>query len=232
MLTFVYYIKYFFYIALNWNIRLALFSIYHEVKGERKYNINTSRLDDLKHLSVKGYNRNEAEIYQGANYYLLENVFTQLRRLNAPVDITDIGSGKGRVMVVAAHYGFTKITGVDFARALCQEAENNCRIITKRFPLAEWKVLHANAFNFKFRKDDHVLFFFNPFKEPVMNQVIKNILQSLKEYPRKMFVVYMNPQHRNLFVSAGFKEVYYIKRMQFVDAVIYVFLTTPWLKKH
>lgn len=221
MLTFVYYIKCFFYIALNWNIRLALFSIYHEVKGERKYNINTSRLDDLKHLSVKGYNRNEAEIYQGANYYLLENIFTQLRKLNTPVDITDIGSGKGRVMVVAAHYGFSKITGVDFARALCQEAENNCRIITKRFPLAEWKVLHADAVDFRFKKDDHVFFFFNPFKETIMKQVIKNILQSVKEYPRKIFVVYMNPQHKNSFITAGFKEVCYIKRMQFVDAVIF-----------
>ncbi len=220
-MTFAYYIKYFFYIALNWNVRLALFSIYHEIRGERKYHINTLRIDDLKRLVVKGNNRKEAEIYQGAGYYLLENIFKQLRKLNAPDDIIDVGSGKGRVMVVAAHYGFTRITGIDFALLLCLEAENNCMIITKRFPLAKWQVIHADAFDFTFRKDDHVFFFFNPFKEAVMKQVIKNLLQSLKECPRKIFVVYMNPQHRKLFVSAGFKEVCYIKRMQFVDAVIF-----------
>ncbi len=220
-MIFAYYIKYFFYIALNWNIRLAIFSIYHEIRGERKYNINTSRLDDLKHVIVKGNNRKDAEIYQGASYYMLEKIFTQLRKLNAPDDIIDVGSGKGRVMVVAAHYGFTTITGIDFALALCREAENNCMVISRLFPLAKWKVLHADAADFRFRKHDHVFFFFNPFKETVMSEVIKNILQSVKECPRKIFVIYMNPQHRKLFVNAGFKEVCYIKKMQFVDAVIF-----------
>ena len=220
-MTFTYYIKYFFYIALNWNIRLAIFSIYHEIRGERKYHINTSRLNDLQHIVIKGNNRKEAEIYQGASYYLLEKIFTQLQKLNAPDDIIDVGSGKGRVMVVAAHYGFTRITGIDFAHALCLDAENNCRTITKCFPLVKWKVLHADAATFKFRKHDHVFFFFNPFKKTVMGGVIKNILQSLKECPRKIFVVYMNPQHKDLFVNAGFKEVGYIRKMRFVDAVIF-----------
>lgn len=220
-MIFVYYIKYFFYIAFNWNIRLAVFSLYHEIRGERKYDIRTSVLDDLQHLAVKGDNRSEAEIYQGAGYYLLETIFIQLRKLHAPYDIIDVGCGKGRVMVVAAHYGFNKITGIDFAQALCREAENNCSIITNRFPQTEWRVIHANAADFKFRKSDRVFFFFNPFKEPVMTQVIKNILQSLNEYPRKIFVVYMNPQHKILFTRAGFKEVFNIKKMQFVDAVIF-----------
>lgn len=220
-MTFLYYIKYFFYIALNWNLRLAFFSIYHEIRGERKYHINTSRLDDLEDLSVKGSNRNEAEIYQGASYYLLEKIFIQLRKLNAPTDIIDLGCGKGRVMVVAAHYGFTKITGVDFAGELCMEAESNCTIVTKQFPLTEWTVLNADAVNFKFGKDDHLFFFFNPFKETVMKEVIENMLQSLKDFPRKILVVYMNPQHKKLFESSGFKEVSYIRRMRFVDAVIF-----------
>lgn len=220
-MTFLYYIKYFFYIALNWNLRLAFFSIYHEIRGELKYNINTSRLNDLKQLAVKGNNRQYAEIYQGASYYLLENIFSYLKKINAPDDIIDLGAGKGRVLVVAAHYGFQKITGVDFAAALCKEAEINCRIITQRFPDAVWNVLHANAANFKFDNDDHIFFFFNPFKETVMAQVINNISESQKKHPREIFVVYINPQHKALFITAGFNEIYSVKKMQYVDAVIY-----------
>ena len=221
MLKLIYYIKYFFYIAWNWNLKLAYFSIYHEIRGERKYKIDTTILDDLKQLSIKGDNRDDAEIYQGASYYLLEKIFSRLQELNTPRDIIDVGSGKGRVMVVASNFGFNKITGVDFAGDLCTEAENNCCIITERFPNTKWEVIHANAADFKFRNSDHVFFFFNPFKEPVMKAVIKNMLQSLKSNPRKIFVVYMNPQHKKLFMSEGFKEVEHIKRMEFVDAIIY-----------
>ncbi|MEO5999356.1 MAG: class I SAM-dependent methyltransferase [Chitinophagaceae bacterium] len=217
----MYYIKYFFYIALNWNLRLAFFSIYNEIKGEHKYRINTVRLNDLQKLVVTGDNRHHAEMYQGAGYYLLENVFTHLQKLHAPDGFVDLGSGKGRVLVVAAHYGFNKIKGVDFAMELCQEAENNCRRITQGFPWVNWKVLCVNAASYQFEKDDHVFFFFNPFKETVMNQVISNIILSQKNHPRKIFVVYINPQLKKLFINAGFKEVYNIKRMQFVEACIY-----------
>jgi 16S rRNA G966 N2-methylase RsmD len=221
MLTYLYYARYFFYIAINWNLRLASFSIYHEIRGERKYGIHSSRLNDLQKLEIKGNNRKEAEVYQGAGYYLLEKIFLKLQEFKAPDDIIDIGSGKGRVMVVAAHYGFKKIMGIDFAIELCKVAERNCATITKQFPLAEWAVIHANAADFTFTQHNNVFFFFNPFKEPVMDRVIKNILQSLAEHPRKIFVAYMNPQHKNLFKSAGFQEVFYIKRMPFVDAGIY-----------
>lgn len=217
----LYYVKYFFYIAFNWNIRLATFSIYHEIRGEKKYKINTAELDDLQNLTVSGKSKMFAEIYQGAGYYLLERIFKKLAEIGVPPDIIDLGSGKGRVMVVAAHYGFTNITGVEFAQKLCADATLNCSVITQRFPDTAWKVLHADVSDFRFTRDDHVVFFFNPFKEPVMNIVIKNILQSLKDYPRKFFVIYMNPQLKGLFAAAGFKEVHYVKRMQFVDAVIY-----------
>jgi SAM-dependent methyltransferase len=221
MLKSLYYIKYFCYIALNWNLRLAFFSIYHEIKGEKKYNINTTRLNDLQKLSVKGSNRQYAEIYQGASYYLLENIFSELQKLKAPDGFIDIGSGKGRVLVVAAHYGFKKISGIDFARDLCREAEKNCCEITKKFPSAVWKVIHANAANFKFENDTNIFFFFNPFKQQVMRQVIINILHSQNKYPRKIFIVYINPQHKHLFDDENFKEIYYIKRMRYVDASVY-----------
>src|SRR6187551_1253258 len=113
MLKFFYYIKYFFYIALNWNLRLAFFSIYNEIKGESKYGINSTRLNNLQKLTVKGNNLQHAEMYQGAGYYLLENIFSRLQKLDVPDGLVDLGSGKGRALVVAAHYGFTKITGVD-----------------------------------------------------------------------------------------------------------------------
>ena len=206
----IYYIRYFFYIALNWNIRLAWFTIYHEIKGEKKYHINTSKIEDVKKLSLKGGNVDHAELYQGANYYLLENVFEYLQTIETPKNILDYGCGKGRVLAVAAYYGFEKITGVEFAQELCDVARKNIIPVQQKFTDKIFNVIHENAVDHKIEKDTNVFFFFNPFDEVVMLAVAKNILQSLKENRREVYVVYLNPIHKEIFLSAGFEQIYYL----------------------
>lgn len=220
MLKYLYYIRYFFFVMWNWNIRLALFTIYHEIRGENKYGLNTSRMNTLTHLAVTGNNLRHAEIYQGASYFLLEDVFSRLRTLHTSQSFIDMGCGKGRALVVAAYYGFTQITGVDFAADLGEEAARNCNKLLRRFPGIHCRIICADAALYQFEDNMDTIYFFNPFNHIVMRQVLANILRSLEKRPRVLFVVYLNPQHKNLFLQAGFTEVYYIKKMEFVEACI------------
>jgi SAM-dependent methyltransferase len=217
---FIYYFRYFFFIAFNWDFRLAWFTIKHEIKGEKKYNLNTVKLNDLKKLSIKGSNIENAAIYQGANYYLLENTFEYLQEINANHNIIDFGCGKGRVLAVAAFYGFTKIIGIDFAKELCEEARKNIAPVQKKFPDKIFTVIQANAVDYKIENDTTVFFFFNPFDEVVMLAVVKNILASLKENPREVYVVYLNPMHKEIFLSAGFEQIYHLEKLKFIEASI------------
>jgi SAM-dependent methyltransferase len=219
-MQFFHYFKYFFYIALNWNTKLALFTIYHEIRGEKKYAIRTSQLNDLTKLKVKGNNKKHAEIYQGTNYFLLENVLSYLQNIGRNNSIIDFGCGKGRVLAVAAFYGFNKITGIDFSEELCNEARSNISPIRLRFPEKTFNVIHINAVDFKIEDDVTVFFFFNPFNEIVLMEVIDNMLLSIKKNKRIIYVAYINPRYRQLFVNAGFVEVYYIKKMEYVEASI------------
>lgn len=215
-----YYLKYFYFIGLNWNLRLAFFTTWNEIKGEKKYNINTVKLDRLKKLSIRGENLSHASIYQGANYYMLEKAFDYLSSINANKNIVDFGCGKGRVLIVAAYYGFSKIIGIDFAKALCVEAEQNIQKIKASYPGVEFSVIYDDVINYKIAADENVFFFFNPFDEVVMLQVVKNILQSLKENPRHVTIVYINPVHKEIFLSAGFEEEYYLKRLKYLELSI------------
>ena len=217
----LYYIRYFLYIAWNWNVRLALFSIYHEYKGEKKYGLDTTKLNDLQKLTIAGQNLQFAEVYQGASYYLLEQIFATLKLLQTPDGFADVGCGKGRVLVVAAYNGFKRITGIEFAKELWSEAVSNVNRVAEKFPEASIEVIHQDAATFTFGHYLHVFFFFNPFQERVLKQVVANILKSTKKYPRKVWVVYMNPQHKTELVNNGFKEVAFMKKMQFVEAAIY-----------
>lgn len=219
-MRYLYYLRLFFFISFNWNIRLAWFTVYHEIRGEKKYDLNTSKIIDPKKLSIKGNNIEHAELYQGANYYLLEKVFDHLQTIEANQNIIDFGCGKGRVLAVAAYYGFSKITGVEFAKELCETARKNIIPIQQKFPGKIFNVIHANAVDYKIENDTNVFFFFNPFDEVVMLAVAKNILHSLKENPREVFVVYLNPLHKEIFLSAGFEQIFHYEKLKYIQASI------------
>lgn len=220
MLKYFYYIRYFIYIAWNWNIQLALFTIYYEIKGERKYGLNTSHLSTLTNLTLTGNNFSHAEMYQGASYFLLENIFARLRTIHQSDVFVDIGCGKGRALSVAVYHGFLRVTGVDFAEELCREAAGNCHKLITKFPNLQYRIIHQDAAEYTFEDNMDVIYFFNPFDETIMQQVVTNLLASLQKRPRALFVIYINPQHKNLFILAGFTEVYYIKKIQYVEACI------------
>ena len=215
-----YYLKYFYFIARNWNVKLAAFTIYHEIKGEKKYKLDTVKVDNLHHQKIKSGNLKHASIYQATNYFLIEKAFDFLRNENVNNHLVDFGSGKGRIMVVAAYFGFKKITGIDFSQTLCNEAEINIDKIKPRFPSVDFETFCDDVVNYSIKDDDTVFFFFNPFDEVVMLKVVKNILASLKKNERKIYVVYVNPLHKEIFLSAGFEEEYYFKKMEYLEFII------------
>ena len=214
------YIRYFLYIAWNWNFRLAWFTVLHEIKGERRYRLNTTGTNELTAFELKGQHRDEAEIYQGASYYITEKLFAHLAAIGIHGPLVDFGCGKGRVMIVAASFQFKKITGVEFARELWQEAKSNISKQAGYFPETEFQVLYENAASFAIERDTQVFFFFNPFQESVMRKVITNILKSVRKYPRPVYILYVNPQLKELFLADGFKEIFYVRKMQYVEASI------------
>jgi len=216
----LYYLKYFYFIARNWNLRLAAFTVYHEIKGEKKYQLETVKVDTLQNQKIKSENLKHASIYQATNYFLIEHAFDFLKNEEVNLHLVDYGSGKGRIMVVAAYYGFKKITGIDFSKSLCNEAEINIEKIKLGFPSVDFEIICDDAVNYSIKNDDTVFFFFNPFDEVVMLQVVKNILASLKKNERKIYVVYVNPLHQEIFLSAGFEEEYYFKKMEYLEFVI------------
>ncbi len=219
-MKFLHYLKYFFYIGFNWNFRLALFTLRHEIRGEKYYGIKTSKLNDLKTLTVKGNNLKHAEIYQGANYFLLEKLFNYLQEINVTDNIVDFGCGKGRVLVVAAYHGFKKITGIDFASELCDIATHNIVHAQIKFPNTFFHIINTNAEDYNIEDDTKVFFFFNPFNHIVMLAVVKKILRSLKSNPREVFVVYVNPVHKEIFLSAGFEQIFNLEKLKYAEASI------------
>jgi SAM-dependent methyltransferase len=198
-------------------MKLAAFTVYHEIKGEKKYHLDTIKINDLQYENIESENLTHASIYQATNYYLIEKAFEYLKDEKINDGLVDFGCGKGRILVVGAYYGFKSLTGIDFSRTLCIEADENIEKVKSLFPNTVFNVICDDANNYKIEKDKNCFFFFNPFDEVVMLKVVKNILSFLKESNKKLYIVYVNPVHKEIFFSAGFTEEYFFRKMEYLE---------------
>ena len=62
--------------------------------------------------------------------------------------------------------------------------------------------------------------FFNPFDEVIMQGVISNIEKSIRLYKRTLYIVYINPLHKDLFLQHGYCEIFHTKKMKYLEASI------------
>jgi hypothetical protein len=114
----------------------------------------------------------------------------------------DVGSGKGRVLLMAAEYPFRRIVGVELLPELHQVAREN----VKRDERIE--LVLSDARDFHFPDEPLVVFLFNPFPPWVLRQVLRNLQESLTRKPREMFVVLHNPEHEaELARVAGLRKL-------------------------
>jgi hypothetical protein len=116
-----------------------------------------------------------------------------------PIDFSnftfvDLGSGKGRTLLMAADYPFRKIVGVELLPALHGAAEENLRAYhspaQKCFAV---ELVCGDARDFVFPEEPIVLYLFNPVSETILRELIGKLERSLVELPRPIEVIYHNP---------------------------------------
>jgi hypothetical protein len=106
----------------------------------------------------------------------------------------DLGSGKGRTLLMASDYPFRRIVGVELLSALNVAAQDNiCKYRSESQKCLAMESICEDASEFAFPNEPTVLFLFNPFPESGLKRVIVNLEQSLRDHPRLVYVLYHNP---------------------------------------
>jgi len=114
----------------------------------------------------------------------------------------DLGCGKGRTLILAAKQGFKRVMGVEFSPQLAAIARENVRRVGVTAEVLEMDACHFNP------PDDSLLvYMYNPFKDIVVDAVLRNLRQWAQQSYSKAFVIYVNPACRNRFDSAPEFEV-------------------------
>ena len=127
-----------------------------------------------------------------------------MQRLEA-VDLTtftfvDLGSGKGRVLLMASMHPFARIIGVEVQPELEAIARHNIEIFSRPGQLCRRiESLCADAREYDFPRENLVLYLFNPFPAYVLREVLEKLAASARSTPRPIFVLYNAPFERQEF---------------------------------
>ncbi|WP_350288385.1 hypothetical protein [uncultured Croceitalea sp.] len=162
-----------------------------------KYNLETSSHVHLENLDFSDEQKKHFYWYEGTYVVQLRKLFNKLQIPKEKVFV-DIGSGKGRVLLIAAEYGFKKIKGVELSSNLCEIAKKNLSVfISKKKYSSDIEVINKNALHYNFTDDEDIFFLYNPFGEQVLRQFIVNIKNSILRNKRSVKIIYVNPIHSN-----------------------------------
>ena len=117
----------------------------------------------------------------------------------------DLGSGKGRALLMASDYPFRRIVGVELLPELHAIAQANIRKYTSERQQCRKFELHcADARDFQLPPQPLVIFVFESFPEDILRDVIARIERALSKAPRKIFLVYQNPVSEAVIAEFAF----------------------------
>jgi precorrin-6B methylase 2 len=192
--------------GIVWSLDRTL-SVVQERLFDLRYGTDTVSFAQLGDLTIGGQNAGEGTPYEPTRLRLVRRVLSALNPSSNSAFV-DFGCGKGRVLLLAAEYGFRRVTGVEFAKELCEIARDNiARYQRKTGTNADIRIVEGDAAEYLVQDDEDVFFMSNPFSAALMERVVKNIVQSLAASGRQGSIIYNNPLWGDTIEQQGFSPV-------------------------
>ncbi|HEV8048572.1 MAG TPA: class I SAM-dependent methyltransferase [Terriglobales bacterium] len=141
---------------------------------------------------------------------MLESLKQVTPKINLPeFTFIDIGSGKGRALLLASQYPFKRILGIELLPELHRVAKDNISKYKsdsqKCFAI---ECVLADASAFAPPAEPTVIYLFNPLPESALITLTNRLEDSLRRNPRPVFVIYHNPMLDYVLArSAAFKKI-------------------------
>jgi SAM-dependent methyltransferase len=162
---------------------------------DRALGIDTVGVVELEDLQLDDHER-EAYVASG---------WLDLLRILPPGEVkpgdvfVDLGSGKGRVIMLASRYRFDRVIGVELSDRLNAIARRNlgrrrCRRV---------EIVTADALDYETLDDATVVYMYNPFRGATFDTVIRKLIASVDRRPRTIRLIYLNPMEHDRLMATG-----------------------------
>jgi SAM-dependent methyltransferase len=157
---------------------------------DRRYNIATSGHVELCDTSFDPSKLSRATAYGPVNGWALRRL---LRELHLPKTFrfADLGSGLGRPCIIAADYGFEKVTGIELALELHNTAMEN--VGKSNLPVAKKEaihLIHGDVLEYCDHTEDDVFFIFRAFSLDFYNIVRSKLAERAAIQKKTLTIIY------------------------------------------
>jgi len=178
---------------------------------DRQFQLETTMtIGDAAYLDgVKSSNWRHANKYEPSEPERFHLLMKQLPIRFDEYTFVDFGSGKGRALLMASEYPFKKIVGFELAPSFHAVAERN---------IAKWRQTRpdcdritsvlSDAANAAIPEGPLVAYFFNPFMETVLEQVVVNLIASYARTAQPLYAVCYVVRNEQVLASRGFDEIF------------------------
>lgn len=171
-----------------------------EWQKERELGIRTFGAHAPDELSIEADSKLGGHLYQPSSSVIFERAMNVLPfNFNDKVFL-DIGSGKGRALVLAAEAGFKKVIGVEYAAELNDIAHTNIERVRDKFPTTEFVLDEGDALTYPMEEEIDVVYLFNPFDEEALRGLISMVKPAF-ERAKPLFLIYVHPVHCSVLES-------------------------------
>ncbi len=187
-----------------------------------KFGIETSRRSEVDEMDVLPEIAQHSIRYEPTPITLIKRILDNLPIKYEEFVFIDFGAGKCRTLLLASHYPFEKIVGIEVAPLICDISRNNIdnynNVLQKCFNI---ELICSDASVFPIPKENLVLYLYNPFDDYVLRKLLSNVEKSLSNTSHKLFIVYVNPIHAKLMEDAKFLKLVEYNKNNLIEFSVY-----------
>ena len=172
-----------------------------EVSFDHEFGTDTAGIREIGSLYVTELAAaRHAVRYEPSSPQLVRIALEKLSIDLAGFAFVDFGSGKGRVLLVAASFPFKEVIGVEFSRELHEIAlKNIARLPSHRVRARGIQCVHGDAAAFDLPHSDLVCYFYNPFGPPILTLITERMVADHDQKGHEFIIIYHDPRHREIF---------------------------------
>lgn len=167
--------------------------------NERHFQIDTEVGVELPTLGIANPDSID---YWPTPYQAIKAAMKRIRISKTDVFV-DYGTGKGRIVTVAATYPIRRVVGIELSAVLAANARSNVIKAQKTRRCEHVDIRTLDAVDFDLPSDATILHFFNPFRGETLRRVVANIRESLEAVPRELVILFANPMFMEQLLRSG-----------------------------
>jgi SAM-dependent methyltransferase len=181
---------------------------------DRRFGTDTSSFVSVDDSGMPAERHAEALYYSPAVEPVVHRLIRSLPIATRDFTFIDVGSGKGRVVLLASMYAFDRVIGIELSPVTARIAEENVALFQSSAAdlqqCADIAVQREDALGFDIPDTNLVFFLFNPFQGSILSGFVQRVEEFVMGHPdRRVLIAYLNPAAAQPLLGASpyFREI-------------------------